>query len=140
MTKTKQILNIDELFIGAIIRKSGESDSLCVVNMTDSIVVGVRHIHITNPSEWLLSEDDVCLLEDLDRGDVVVSKLSTAEYVIQANYGKYCFGVRSEVISNFDDWQMILPPSGLDDFSVMAKNYGFSSETIARLHKPDINK
>jgi hypothetical protein len=63
--------------------------------------------------------------------------LSGSEYVIQANYGEYCFGVRSEVISNFDDWQIILPASGLDDFRVMAKNYGFSGETISRLHNPE---
>lgn len=129
--RRKKLECFDELVIGSLVCDESGPDCFCVTEIGKSMAVVVRHTHISNPLEWSANDEALSSLRDLDRGHVVKNMGSGNEYVIQANYGDYCFAVRTKIISSIDEWKIVLPKVGIEDFDVFARNYGFgNSETL----------
>jgi hypothetical protein len=108
--KPKKMNSIKDLAIGSLVREINKGDSICVTHISDSFAVGVDHRHISNPCEWKMKDGGILdSLKRLHRGSVIQSRINDLEFVIMGNYGDFCIGTRSEVIT--DDGDFLVYPN-----------------------------
>lgn len=100
-----KLTKLSELTLGSVVRQEHEADSFCITGIDEESATGVRHAHISNPSEWNFENGKpLDSLDFLERGDILIHATESTKCVIMSNYGSYCFAVRSIKITNPSGW------------------------------------
>ena len=100
-----KLTKLSELTLGSIVRQENEADSFCITAVDAESATGVRHTHISNPSEWNFENGKaVDALDSLERGNILIHATGKPKCVIMSNYGSYCFAARSIKITRPNGW------------------------------------
>jgi hypothetical protein len=52
MTTTEKIENLQDIQIGDILRNKASGNAYVIIEKSESAIIGVRSLQVTNPDEW----------------------------------------------------------------------------------------
>lgn len=101
----KKINSINDVEIGDVIRKQDVADAVIVTSIGDGFLVATKHVHVSNPNEWMNEKNEVFnSIQSMRRSHVIESLVSKEKYHVLANYTDYCIAVKTEIIRSIKDY------------------------------------